>query len=161
MIAEKKAFFLLLQTSCTLRALLRLQFNLNETRYFVLIMFIEELLKMQYLLFSFWVCTRINRKVFQRVSMPPIVVHVRGINFSPLTCSDVLVLCCWSLQKRVTQYSKGISVGIIGMYGNSTSSPLNFPFKIVVSMIMFIIFFHLSLGHWSLGHWSLGQLVAW
>jgi hypothetical protein len=27
-------------TSCTLRALLRLQFNLNETRYFVLIVFI-------------------------------------------------------------------------------------------------------------------------
>jgi hypothetical protein len=31
-------------TSCTLRALLRLQFNLNETRYFVLIVFIEVLL---------------------------------------------------------------------------------------------------------------------
>jgi hypothetical protein len=35
-------------TSCTLRALLRLQFNLNETRYFVLIVFIEELLNIQY-----------------------------------------------------------------------------------------------------------------
>jgi hypothetical protein len=30
------------------RALLRLQFNLNETWYFVLIVFIEELLNMQY-----------------------------------------------------------------------------------------------------------------
>jgi hypothetical protein len=39
------------QTSCTLRALLRLQFNLNETRYFFLIVFIEELLNIQYFLF--------------------------------------------------------------------------------------------------------------
>jgi hypothetical protein len=54
-----------------------------------------------------------------------------------------------------------ISVGIIGIRGNSTSSPLNFPFKIVASMILFIIFFT---GHWSLGHlvtWSLGHLVTW
>jgi hypothetical protein len=31
--------------------MLRLQFNLNETRYFVLIVFIEELLNTQYFLF--------------------------------------------------------------------------------------------------------------
>jgi hypothetical protein len=34
----------------------------------------------------------------------------------------------------------------------------NFPFKIVASMILFIIFFT---GHWSLHHWSLGPLVIW
>jgi hypothetical protein len=60
--------FYLYNTSCTLRAMLRLQFNLNETRYFVLIVFIEELLNIQYCLFFLLVCTRINRKVFQRVS---------------------------------------------------------------------------------------------
>jgi nicotinamide riboside transporter PnuC len=45
--------------------------------------------------------------------------------------------------------SNDISVGIIGMRGNSTSSPLNFPLKIVASMILFIIFFtgHLVTGH--------------
>jgi hypothetical protein len=54
-----------------------------------------------------------------------------------------------------------ISVGIIEMRGNSTSSPLNFPFKIVASMILFIIFFtgHLVTGH--LVTWSLGHLVTW
>jgi hypothetical protein len=57
-------FYIYRKTSCTLRALLRLQFNLNETRYFVLIVFIEELLNMQYFLFYFLVRTRINRKVF-------------------------------------------------------------------------------------------------
>jgi hypothetical protein len=41
------------QTSCTLHALLCLQFNLNETRYFVLIVFIEALLNDK----TFWECT--------------------------------------------------------------------------------------------------------
>jgi hypothetical protein len=54
-------FFIYIDTSCTLRALLRLHFNLNETRYFVLIEFIEELLNIQYFLFFLLVCTRINR----------------------------------------------------------------------------------------------------
>jgi hypothetical protein len=55
--------------------------------------------------------------------------------------------------------SEGISVGIIGIHGNSTSSPLNFPFKMVASMILFIIFFtgHLVTGH--LVTWSLSHLV--
>jgi hypothetical protein len=46
--------------------------------------------------------------------------------------------------------SKDISVGIIGIRGNSTSSPLNFPFKIVASMIF--IFFTGHLVTWSLRH---------
>jgi len=36
------------------------------------------------------------------------------------------------------KHLKGISFGIIGMPGNSTSSPLNFPFKIVASIMLFI-----------------------
>jgi hypothetical protein len=48
--------------------------------------------------------------------------------------------------------SNDISVGIIGMRGNSTSSPLNFPFKIVASMILFIIFFTSHLVTGSLIH---------
>jgi hypothetical protein len=40
--------FYIYRTSCTLRALLRLQFHLNETR---LIVYIEELLNVQYFLF--------------------------------------------------------------------------------------------------------------
>jgi hypothetical protein len=45
--------------------------------------------------------------------------------------------------------SNDISVGIIGMRGKSKFSPLNFPFKIVASMMLFIIFFtgHLVTGH--------------
>jgi hypothetical protein len=31
--------------------------------------------------------------------------------------------------------SNGLSVGVIGMRGNSTCSPLNFPFKIMISII--------------------------
>jgi hypothetical protein len=93
--------------------------------------------------------------------------------FSPHTYSDVLVnlvLCWWSLQKRVAQDIANVwtrttyhSVRIIGMRGNSTSSPLNFTFKIVAS---FIIFFtgHVVTGHlvtYSPGHWSLADLVTW
>jgi hypothetical protein len=45
--------------------------------------------------------------------------------------------------------SNDISVGIIGMRGNRSSSPMNFTFKIVASMISFIIFItgHLVTGH--------------
>jgi hypothetical protein len=77
-------FIYIIITSCTLRALLRLQFNLNETRYFVLIVFIEELLNIQYFLFFLLVCTRINRKVFQGLSKLHTVVHVRSMDFSNL-----------------------------------------------------------------------------
>jgi hypothetical protein len=77
-------FVILLITSCTLRALLRLHFNLHKTRYFVLIVFIEELLNMKYFLSFLPVCTRINRKVFQRVSKLHTVVHVRSMDFSNL-----------------------------------------------------------------------------
>jgi hypothetical protein len=71
-------------TSCTLRALLRLNFNVNETLYFFLILFIEELLNIQYFLFFLLVCTRINRKVFKRVSKLHAVVHVRSMDFPNL-----------------------------------------------------------------------------
>jgi hypothetical protein len=57
--------------------------------------------------------------------------------------------------------STDISVGIIGMRGNGASSPLNSTFKIVASMILFIIFFTGHLVTWSLATWSLGHLVTW
>ena len=41
--------------------------------------------------------------------------------------------------------SNGISVLIIGMHGNRKSSPLNLPFKMIASMIWFIIFLTESL----------------
>jgi hypothetical protein len=87
------------------------------------------------------VCTRINRKVFQRVSKPHTVVHVKISLQSPQGTADHLVLghlVTWSLTHLQ-----------------------NFPFKIVASMILFIIFFtgHLVTG--SLGHWPLGHLVTW
>jgi hypothetical protein len=82
-------------TSCTLRALLRLQFNLNETRYFVLIVFIEKLLNIQYFLLFFLVCTRINRKVFQCVSKPDTVVHVRSMNFPNLVHTLLTMSLCY------------------------------------------------------------------
>jgi hypothetical protein len=82
--------------------------------------------------------------------------------FIPHTCSDcscalLMVIAKASRTgncKRLN--SKGISVGIIGMRGNSTSSPLNFSFKIVASMILFIIFFTESLLPFSSssGHWD-------
>jgi hypothetical protein len=52
-------------------------------------------------------------------------------------------------------------IGIIEIRGNSTYSPLNFPFKIVASMILFIIFFtgHLVTDH--LVTWSLGDKPFW
>jgi hypothetical protein len=85
----------LFSTSCTLRALLRLQFNLNETRYFVLIVFIEELLNIQYFLFFLLVCTRINRKVFQRVSKPHTVIHVRSVDFPNLVHKLAAMSLCF------------------------------------------------------------------
>jgi hypothetical protein len=53
---------------------------------------------------------------------------------------------------------------VLGKMRDRTSSPLNFPFKIVASMILYIIFFTVHLVTWSLGHlvtWSLGHLVTW
>jgi hypothetical protein len=61
-------------------------------------------------------------------------------------CALLMVIAKASLTgycKRLN--SKGISVIIIGVHSNSTSSLLNFPFKIVASMILFIIFFTESL----------------
>jgi hypothetical protein len=151
--------------------LLHLQFNLNETRYFVLIVFIEGLLNIQYFLFFLLVCTRINRKVFQRVSKPHTFVHVRSMDFPNLVllrspCDLLMVIAKVSR----TGYCKrlnfnDISVRIIGMHGNSTSSPLNFTFKIVASMILSIIFFtgHVVTGPlvpWSLSHLVTGHMLT-
>jgi hypothetical protein len=72
----------------TLRALLRLQFNLNESRYFVLIVFIEELLNIHYFLFFLLVCTRFIRK-------PHSVVHVRSMDFSNLVHTLVAMSLCF------------------------------------------------------------------
>jgi hypothetical protein len=91
------SIYILLFTSCTLRALLRLQFNLNEILYFVLIVSIEKLLYIQYFLYFLRCVDEFRfRKVFQHVSKPHIVVHVRSMDSkfsSPYTCSDILVHC--------------------------------------------------------------------
>jgi hypothetical protein len=141
--------FIYIYTSCTLRALLRLQFNLNEILYFVLIVFIEELLNTQYFLFFLLVCTRINRKVFQRVSKLHTVGHVRSMYFPNLVHTLITMFLCFVDGHCKRLNSNDISVRIIGMCGNRTSSPLNFTFKIVTLMISFIIFFtgHLVTGH--------------
>jgi hypothetical protein len=107
------------------------------------------------------VCTRINRKVFQRVSKPHTVVHLRSMDFPKLVHTLLAMsmsLCfvdghCKSgshkkLQTFELERHICRTVGIIGMHGNYLlSSPLNFPFKIVASMILFII-----LVTWSLSH---------
>jgi hypothetical protein len=121
---KKKYIFIYKFTSCTLRALLRLHFNLNETRYFVLIVFIEELLNIQYFLFFLFVSTRINRKVFQRVSKPHTVVYARSKDFSNFFQTLVATSLCFvdghckseSHRKLQSLNSNGISVGIIGMH---------------------------------------------
>ena len=67
--------------------------------------------------------------------------------FSPHTRSDcpcalLMVIAkasCTGNCRRLN--SNGISVIIIGMHDNRISSPLNLPFKMVASMILFIIFF--------------------
>jgi hypothetical protein len=116
-------------------------------------------------MFFLLVCTRINRKVFQRVSKPTTLL-LSMWEASNLVHSIVAMSLCFvdgHCKSESHRNSEGISVGIVGMCGHSTSSPLNFPFKIVVSMILFIIFFtgHLVTVHLVTGHWSLGHLVAW
>jgi hypothetical protein len=61
-------------------------------RYLVLIVFIEELLNIQYFLFSLLVCTRINRKVVQCVGKPHTVVHVRSMDFPNLVHTFVAIV---------------------------------------------------------------------
>jgi hypothetical protein len=157
-------------TSCTLRALLRLQFNLNETRFFVLIVFIEELLNIQYLLFFPLVCTRINWKVFQRVIKPHTsythtVVHVKSMDFPNLVhtlVAIVLVLCWWSLQKRVTQE-------IANVWTQTTHLSESLECVATVHLLLWIFNLKLwlrcycsssfSLVIWSLVTWSLSHLV--
>jgi hypothetical protein len=82
-------------TSCTLRALLRLQLNLNETLYFVIIRFIEELLNIQYFFIFLLVCTRIIQKVFQRVCKLHTVVHVRSMDFLNLVHTLITMSLCF------------------------------------------------------------------
>jgi hypothetical protein len=84
-------------TSCTLRALLRLQFILNETRYFVLIVFYGELLNTYtiFLVFISGVYTNKSEgfpmREQARYSCP---CEKHGFSkFNPHTYNDVLVLC--------------------------------------------------------------------
>ncbi|GFV09943.1 hypothetical protein TNCV_4884771 [Trichonephila clavipes] len=74
---------------------------------------------------------RINQKVFRHVSKPHRAVHSLRKASRTGNC------------KRLN--SNGISVGIIRIRGNRTSSPLNFPVKIVASITLFIIFLTESL----------------
>ncbi|KAF0772493.1 DUF5641 domain-containing protein [Aphis craccivora] len=46
---------------------------------------------------------------------------------------------------KTFEFERHIYVGIIGMYGNIKSSPLNFPFEIVASIMLFVNFFTESL----------------
>jgi hypothetical protein len=148
----------LFKTSCTLRALLRLKFNLHETRYFVLIVFIEE--NIFFFVFPSGVYPNKSEgfpKREQATYSCPCEKH--GFSkFSPHTCSDfpcalLMVIAKASRTGNCKRLNwKGISVGFIGMRGNSTFFSLNFPFKIVASMILFIIFFTGHLVTWSLGH---------
>jgi hypothetical protein len=119
-------------TSCTLHALLRPQFYSNETRYFVLIVFIEELLNTQ----SFFPSGEYRNKSEgfptreQATYSCPCEKH--GFSkFSPHTCSDCPCAFLMVIAKasRTGSYKrlKGIFFEIIGIRGNSTSSPLNFP----------------------------------
>ena len=70
--------------------------------------------------------------------------------FSPHTCSNcpcalLMVIAKASRTGNCRRLnSNGISVIIIGMHGNR-KSPLNFPFKMIASMILFIIFLTESL----------------
>ncbi|GFU32387.1 hypothetical protein TNCV_2009261 [Trichonephila clavipes] len=71
--------------------------------------------------------------------------------FNPHTCNDcpcaLLIVIAKASRtgncKRLN--SNDISVGIIGIRGSRTSSPLNFPVKIVASITLFIIFLTESL----------------
>jgi hypothetical protein len=160
-----KIHLFLFCTSCTLRALLRLQFNLNETRYFVLIVFIEELLNMQYFfIFLSGVYTNKSEGFTMREQVRyscPCEKH--GFpKFSPHTYNDVLVLCWWSLQKWVAQ-------DIANVWARTTY--LSESLECVATVNLFIWIFHLklelwwycsssfSLVTWSLVTWSLSHLV--
>jgi hypothetical protein len=145
--------------------------------------FIEELLNIQYFLFFLLVCTRINRKVFQRVSKPHTVIHVRSMDFSNLVHTLVAMsLCFVDSQCKSGSHRKfqtfELERYICRNHWNAWQqyifsfdfSILNCSFDDVVHQL-----FHWSLGHlvtWSLGHlvtwshghmvtWSLGHLVTW
>jgi hypothetical protein len=114
-------------TSCTLRALLRLQFNLNETRYFIVIVFIEELLNVQFLfVFPSGVYTNKSEGFPLREQVTyscPCEKH--GFSkFSPHTCTD----CPCALLMVIAKASR--TGNCIGMRGNSTSSLLKFHLKL-------------------------------
>jgi hypothetical protein len=47
--------------------------------------------------------------------------------------------------------SNSITVGVIGIGGNSTCSPLKFPFKIMVSIMLYMNFFTASLVPLQMG----------
>ena len=86
----------------------------------------------------------------QAIYSCPCEKHVFS-KFSSHTCGDYVCALLMVIAKANRTgncrrlNSNGISVGIIGVCGNSTSSSLNFPFKIIASMILFIIFLTESL----------------
>jgi hypothetical protein len=147
-------------TSCTLRALLRLRFNLNETRYFVLILFIEELLNIYTIFFVFLSGVYTNKsegfpmREQARYSCPR-EKHWFS-KFSPHTYNDFLVLCWWSLQKRVAQ-------DIANVWTRTTY--LSESLECVATEHLFLYEFiyrssSFSLVTWSLVTWSLSHLVT-
>jgi hypothetical protein len=128
--------------------------------------FIEELLNIQYFLFFLLVCTRINRKVFHRVSKLHTVVHVRNMDFPNLVHTLIAMsLCfvgghCKSESHRILQTFE-LERHICQNHWNAWQQYI-FPFKIVASMISFIIFFtgHVVTGHLVTGHLVTGHLVT-
>lgn len=105
-------------------------------------------LDIQISLFFHLVHTRINERFFWRVSPRDTAIQIRSMNFPNYFHALVAIVPvpCWLLIgntncpgecKRLN--SNGTSVGISQICGNSTS-PFNFPFKIVASIILFNIF---------------------
>jgi hypothetical protein len=126
--------------------------------------FIEELLNIQ-CVFCLLVCTQTNRKVFQVTYSCP-YVHLRSMDFPNLVHTLVAMsLCfvdghCKSESHRKLQTFE-LERHICRNHWNAWqqySFSLELLFKIVASMILFIIF---SLVTWSLRHWTLGHLVTW
>jgi hypothetical protein len=119
--------------------------------------FIEELLNIKYFLFFLLVCTRIKRKVFQRVSKLHTVVHVRSMDFPNLVHTLIAMSLCFvdghcKSELHRTLQTFELERHICQNLWNAWQQyifPLNFTFKIVALMISFIIFFtgDLVTGH--------------
>ena len=111
----------------------------------VLGFFIVMLLDKKYFLSFHRVRTRTNQEVFRRMSVPHPCEKHSFSKFGPHTCSD----CPCALLMVIAKVSRtgnrrrlnlnGISV-IINLMRDNRKSPLNFPYKMVASVILFIIF---------------------